>query len=254
MSSRGATWFDALAGAATRVPTGARSVLAADVTFGAQPVRMLTVVPDPNGRFARARGGEVGIDEGYALAAAVDATPAGSAVLSIVDVPGQAFGVREEAIGLQRALAASADAFIRRRRAGTPIASLIVGRAISGAFLASGIQAGWIGALRDPAVEVHVMSAAAVARVTLMDPQMLERIAREIPATSRSIEAFASLGAIDELFEVADAGAPSPAELERIRTALATALASPLALRAPKERAPRALASRVRERIDAEWE
>jgi biotin-independent malonate decarboxylase gamma subunit len=254
VSSRGGRWFDAFASGGTRVPTGAASVLAADVMFGAQPVRVLTVVPDPQARFVRARGGEFGIDEGYALAAAVDGTPANAAILSVVDVPGQAFGVREEAIGLQRALAASADALIRRRRAGTPIAALIVGRAISGAFLASGIQAGWIGALRDAAVEVHVMSAAAVARVTLMDPQMLERIAAEVPATSRSIEAFASLGAIDELFDVADADAPSPAELDRIRAAIANALASPLALRAPRERAPRALASRVRERIDAAWE
>ena len=260
-ASRGRVWFERLVKGGMHVEGLPASVLACDTTIGDAPVRAIAVVPDPAARFERARNGEVGIDEGFGLAVAVNGTPQGSAILAIVDVPGQAFGVKEEAAGLQRALAASTQAYVRARRGGHPVLALVVGKAISGAFLAHGLQAGWIGALDDAAIEVHVMSEAAVARVTRMERNELARVAREIPATARDIRTFAQLGAIDRLFAVSDAANPTDADVSRIADALAEVLRTPqLGLRNPVERlevpaanATRALARRVRAALLDGW-
>jgi malonate decarboxylase gamma subunit len=260
--SRGRVWFDRLAADAVLVDGLPPSVLAADGSVEGLVVRWVCVVPNPESRFMRARSGEVGIDEGFGIAAAVDNAPNGSAIVAIVDVPGQAFGLKEEEIGLQHALAAAVDAYIRARRRGRPIAALLVGKAISGAFLAHGMQAGWIGALNDPGVEVHVMSEAAVARVTRMKREDIAELAREIPATARDIESFNGFGAIDRLFDVADAANPLPEELAGVTVSLAAALRDPrLALRNPIVRLEhpnalrtRALARRVRELLAEQWD
>lgn len=261
-SVRGRVWFERFTRGGKPVEGLPPSVLAADATIDGHAVRVVAVVPDPNGRFPLARDGNLGIDEGFGLARAVGGTPKNSAILAIVDVPGQAFGTREEAVGLQRALAASANAYIRARRGGHPVYALVVGKAISGAFLAHGLQAGWIGALDDPYLEVHVMSEAAVARVTRMEREDLARVAREVPATARDIRSFATFGAIDRLFEVGDPEAPSAADEQIVTHALAEALRTPeLGLRNPRERLDRsaaletrAIARRVREELQAQWD
>jgi len=261
-SLRGRTWFERLTRGGQPVTGLPPSVLAADTSIDGNAVRTIAVVPYPNARFERARNGEMGIDEGFGVAAAVSGTPAGSAILAIVDVPGQAFGIREEAVGLQRALAASAQAYIRARRSGHPVLTLVVGKAISGAFLAHGLQGGWIGALDDGAIEIHVMSEPAVARVTRMERDDLARVAKEIPATARDIHAFATFGAVDRIFAVSDPDAPSDADLELVVRTLAAVLQTPeLGTRNPVERlsAPgakqtRALARRVREELRAQWD
>jgi biotin-independent malonate decarboxylase gamma subunit len=262
MRSRGAVWFERITGDVARVPSLPASVMAADVACDGVETRVLAVVPDPHGRYPRARSGEVGIDEGHGIARAVRETPASSSILAIVDVPGQAFGRREEDEGLHAALARAVEAYAVKRRTGTRIAALVVGKAISGAFLAHGMQAGWIGALRDPRIEVHVMSETATARVTRMEPDRIARLAGEIPATSRDIEQFASFGAIDALFDVRDPDDPSDEECKRVLLAVGTALSDPhLGLRNPlarlnarTARASRALARDVRDRLDRAWD
>jgi biotin-independent malonate decarboxylase gamma subunit len=200
----------------------------------------------------------MGIDEGYGLAAAIDTTPPGSALVAIVDVPGQAFGAREEADALQRSLAAAVSAYVAARERG-PVLALVVGRAISGAFLAHGLQASWLGALRDPGVEVHVMSAPSVARVTRSSAEEVARIARIVPATARDVETFASFGALDALLDVTDADAPGDADVARVRDVLARAAADPsLAGRRPVDRlarggGTRTLSRAVRVRLERDW-
>lgn len=75
-------------------------------------------------------------------------------IIAIVDVPSQAYGRREEALGIHQALAAAADSYARARLAGHPVIALLVGKAMSGAFLAHGYQANRLIALRDPGVMV----------------------------------------------------------------------------------------------------
>lgn len=249
--STGRVWFERLAGGGTPVAGLPPSVLASDTEIAGAAVRAIAVVPDPDARFVRARHGEVGIDEGFGLARAIAGAP--GAILAIVDVPGQAFGTREEAVGLQRALAASAQAYVRARRGGHPVYALVVGKAISGAFLAHGLQAGWIGALDVDEIEIHVMSKPAVARVTRMEPDDLARVAREVPATARDVRTFARFGAIDALL---------PDDTHAVEQALEAALRDPkLGLRDPIERLERpaahdtrALARRVRAGLQAQWD
>lgn len=75
--------------------------------------------------------------------------PVKRAIVAIIDVPSQAYGRREEAFGIHLALAAAAGAYANARLAGHPVIGLIVGKAMSGAFLAHGYQANRLIALND---------------------------------------------------------------------------------------------------------
>ncbi len=263
--SRGLAWFLALAnGAAGDVG----SVRVADVQWDDQVVRLVCVVSDAKARFPRARAGQVGIEEGWANAAAVRAAISADqgkkprAIVAIVDVPGQAFGYHEEALGLHESLAAAADAYASARLAGHPVVALIVGKAISGAFLAHGLQAGALIALDDDDVEVHVMSQASVARVTRRSEAEVAALAKVVPATSRDVHAFAQLGAIDRLLSVEHADAPTSADVQTVKPILLQTLHD---LRG-KNRGPadrlgnddakrsRAMSIRVRQLLEAQWD
>jgi biotin-independent malonate decarboxylase gamma subunit len=256
--SRGRAWIDALAGLEATPLDGPASVVVAEAPLGNGRARYIAVVPNREARYPRARDGEVGIEEGYAIARAIEEAPADAAIVAIVDVPGQAFGLREEMEGLQCSLAAAVRAYVAARER-VPVLALVVGRAISGAFLAHGLQAAWIGALRDPGVEVHVMSDRSVARVTRTTHDEVVRLASIVPATARDVETFARFGALDALFDVADADVPQPNDVAAIRNALARAAADPgLRGRRPVERLARAGTSRalsreVRERLEVAW-
>ena len=260
--SRGDAWARALLSDARVAPDTLPSLCVVDGTIAGEAWRAIAVVPDAAGRFPRARAGELGLDEAIALARAVREAPSGAALLAVVDVPGQAFGRREESAGIHVALGAAVEAYATRRRDGGPVFALVVGKAISGAFLAHGLQAGWIGALDDAEVEVHVMSAASVARVTRTSGADVARLATTVPATARDIATFACFGAIDDIFTVRDANDPHADDaLVRIRHALHDARARDLGLRAPRDRRDafaaretRAHARAVRDAIAAWWD
>jgi biotin-independent malonate decarboxylase gamma subunit len=258
--TRGSAWALRLLEDGRRVETFPASLCVIDGTIATQGYRAVAVVPDPQARSPRARAGEVGLDEALAIADAVRSARPGDAIVAVVDLPGQAFGRREEAAGLHLALAAAVDAYVTERRHGRQIFALLVGKAISGGFLAHGMQAGWIGALDDAGVEVHVMSAASVARVTRARPEEVARLATVIPATARDVNAFASFGAIDALFDVRDPHEPSVSEVATVRAAIAQARALQLGLRAPVERlkrraaaSTRSVALDIRKRITEAW-
>lgn len=258
--SRGSVWALRLLENAQREDGFPASLCVARGTIEGLGFRTIAVVPDPQNRFPRARSGEVGLDEALGIAEAVKTAQPGDALVAIVDLPGQAFGRREEAAGLHVALAAAVDAYVTERRNGRQIFALVVGKAISGGFLAHGMQAGWIGALEDTGVEVHVMSAASVARVTRSRPEEVARIATVIPATARDVKTFATFGAIDALFEVRDPEDPTEAELAAVRATIGRARSEGLGSRAPVERLerPQAVESRsvareIRRRIAEAW-
>ncbi len=263
--SRGLAWLRALANGAA---DNAHSVRCADVEWGDESVRLVCVVPDPAARFPRAHAGQVGIEDGWALAAAVRAAIDADlgrkprAIVAIVDVPGQAFGYHEEALGLHESLAAAADAYASARLAGLPVVALIVGKAISGAFLAHGLQAGAILALDDEKIEVHVMSQASVARVTRRSEEQVAALAKIVPATARDVHAFARLGAIDRLVRVEHADVPTPVDAQTVRPLLLQLLRDLRARnRGPSDRLAneaaqrsRAMAIHVRQLLEAQWD
>lgn len=230
-SLRGLNWFNALAAGAAPVVGLPPSVLAADGLLGEQPVRFLAVVADPNNRFPRARGGEVGLLEGWGLAKAVDCAieldrdnPQKRALVAVIDVPSQAYGRREEALGIHQALAGAVDSYARARLAGHPVIGLLVGKAMSGAFLAHGYQANRLIALNDPGVMVHAMGKASAARVTLRSVEQLEQLAASIPPMAYDIESYASLGLLWETLTVSQIERPTADDLRQVMALVSSAI------------------------------
>jgi malonate decarboxylase beta subunit len=266
-SPRGRAWFEALTGGAGVVASGIRSVCVADSKLGGETVRFIAVVPDAQNRFPRARRGEVGIDEGWALALhvrrviAADRDGARRPIIAVVDVPSQAYGRLEELLGIHLACAAAADAYASARLAGHPVISLLVGKAMSGAFLAHGYQANRLIALDSPEVMVHAMGKQAAARVTRRSVAELEQLGERFAPMAYDIRSFAKLGLLSELISGVDED-PGPVDVERVRAALLTAIADTRAgtrglagrLTSPAARESRAASIEVRRRLAEQWD
>jgi biotin-independent malonate decarboxylase gamma subunit len=229
--SRGRHWFKVLVGENASDVRSLPSVLVADSTLGDEKVRYLAVVADPDNRFPRARNGQVGIDEGWNLAKHVkqivdeDRNGTKRAVVAIVDVPSQAYGRREELLGIFLAAAAATDAYVSARLAGHPVISLIVGHAISGGFLTHGAQSNRLLALNDPGVMVHAMAKNAAARVTRRTVEELDKLAERVTPMSYKITDYAKLGTLYKLIEDVNADAPEPDQIRQVKRDLLSAIA-----------------------------
>jgi malonate decarboxylase gamma subunit len=258
-NSRGAAWLRLLAGDA-RPAHDWPSVRACDALLAGQPARYIAVVPDPDARFPRARAGEVGLVEGWQLAQAVREVIAMDRdaglkrpIVAVIDVPSQAYGRREEAYGIHQALAAAAGAYAEARLAGHPVIGLIVGLAMSGAFLAHGYQANRLIAFDDPGVMVHAMGKASAARVTLRSVEALEKLAASVPPMAYDIGNYASLGLLWKVLR------PDEQDLATVRESLEAALADILAdpardLSGRLQGKHRQASRRVRELLASQWE
>lgn len=266
--SRGRIWLSALAGPGTAV-AGTSTVLAADAPLGGEPARFIAVVPDPANRFPRARHGEVGLEEGWGLAAAVrevieaDRNGAKRPIVAVVDVTSQAYGRQEEMLGIHLACAAAADAYAAARLAGHPVVALLVGKAMSGAFLAHGYQANRLLALADDGVLVHAMGREAAARVTRRTVAELDRLGEQVPPMAYGIRAYAGLGLLHRLIEGVSAEMPGAADVERVRAELAAAVADIRAagtrdlssrLTSATAQQGRAASIEVRRRLAEQWD
>ena len=264
-ASRGAMWLRLLAGGAYPAHDWT-TVHACDAILAGRPARYIAVVPDPDNAFPRARNGEVGLVEGWRLAGAVREVialdrDAGEKrpIVAVVDVPSQAYGRREEAYGIHQALAGAVAAYADARQAGHPVIGLIVGLAMSGAFLAHGYQADRLIALDDPAVAVHAMGKASAARVTLRSVEALEKLAASVPPMAYDLRSFASLGILDRILPLTNLALPDEQDIALVHGALEAALADiPADPRRGLERRlrgeHRGASRRVRELLAAQWE
>jgi malonate decarboxylase gamma subunit len=266
-AARGRVWFEALTGGAMAAGD-LRSVLSADAALGGEPARFIAVVADAHNRFPRARSGEVGIDEGWALALharqpiAADRDGARRPIIAIVDVPSQAYGRREELLGIHLACAAAVDAYASARLAGHPVIALLVGKAMSGAFLAHGYQANRIIALDSAEVMVHAMGKQAAARVTRRSVAELEMLGATFAPMAYDIRSFARLGLLHSLISGVDADTPRPQDVERVRAELERAIAEVRAggpglasrLVSREARTSRAASIEVRRRLAEQWD
>jgi len=265
--SRGLTWFTALTGERGLAPDGPASVRVADALLGGERARFIAVVPAPENRFPRARQGQVGLEEGWALARHVRATVAEEPerarrpIVAVVDVAGQAYGRREELLGIHLACAAAVDAYATARLAGHPIVALLVGRAMSGAFLAHGYQANRILALDDPGVLVHAMGKAAAARITRRSVAEVEALGAKVLPMSYDVSRYARLGVLSALISGVNADAPGPEDVATVRRMLAAAVADARAgapdlrnrLTSEAARTTRAASLEVRRRMVEQW-
>lgn len=227
--NRAMNWLPGLAGGQV-LPGYPASLQVIDGELDNRLARFIAVVPDAHNPFPRARAGEVGLLEGWGLAKAVSEAVAADrdcekrAIVAVIDVPSQAYGRREEALGIHQALAGAVQAYAEARLAGHPVIGLLVGKAMSGAFLAHGYQAQRLIALDDDGVMVHAMGKAAAARITLRSVEALEALAAEVPPMAYDLDSYASLGLLWRRLGVDNAETPSAADLAKVRTCLAEAV------------------------------
>ncbi|WP_374253477.1 biotin-independent malonate decarboxylase subunit gamma [Acinetobacter brisouii] len=226
VATRGLNWFNALTAESSFkiVPDFPASLRVADGELNGYPVRVIAVVADANNQFPRAQQGEVGLLEGWSLAKAVDqviqadqAQSQKRAILCVVDVPSQAYGRREEVLGIHQALGAAADRYITARLAGHPVISLLVGKAMSGAFLAHGYQGNRLIALDDEGVMVHAMGKESAARVTLRSVEELEQLASKVAPMAYDIHNYHSLGLLAEILQVQNIVHPQAEDVQLIQ-------------------------------------
>ena len=145
-----------------------------------------------NDRFPVVFGGVIGLEEGYKMATAVYRTMEADKdkpeaekrpIVLIVDTPGNG----------QLALAEA-------RKSGHPIVAMVIGRAISGAFLCHGLQADEILALSPEfGTMIHVMPLTSISRITKMDIERLEELAKVNPVFAPGVNFFYNLGGVKEI-------------------------------------------------------
>lgn len=261
--SRGALWLEKLAPNAKRLSGLCPSVQAVDGNVNGEAVRFIAVVPDANNHYPRAAKGEVGLLEGWTLAKVVSETVAADAnnsvkrpIIAVIDVPSQAYGRREEAFGIHQALAGAAAAYANARLAGHPVIGLIVGKAMSGAFLAHGYQANRLIAFNDSGVLIHAMGKESAARITLRTVEALEKLAATIPPMAYDISNYATLGLLSELLNISNPDAPSDADLAQVQSTLHQAINDARQDTTLKNRLGadnRRSSALVRERMKASW-
>ena len=175
----------------------------ADAALGGEPARFLAVVPDRAEPFpARATGrggprGRHGPSPGrcarrwpadHGMAHAARSSPIVDCQQSGVRTAG---GTARHSSRLRRGGGCLCDRLVC---AGHPVIALLVGKAMSGAFLAHGYQANRILALDSPEVLVHAMGKHAAARVTRRIVEELERLGQRIAPMAYDVRSFATLG------------------------------------------------------------
>ncbi len=162
-----------------------------------------------NPKFRVVYSGIIGLEEGYKMAMAVyhtmekdrkKPTEEKRPIVLIVDTPGNGPGKVEEIVGMNKSTGAYQLALAEARKEGHPIIAMVIGRAISGAFLCHGLQADRILSLSsDYQTMVHVMPLTSIARITKMDIEKLEELSKENPVFAAGPEFFYKLGGVDEI-------------------------------------------------------
>ncbi|WP_437614497.1 biotin-independent malonate decarboxylase subunit gamma [Erwinia sp. V71] len=262
--SRGERWLSLLTNGGERLSGLCPSVQVVDSSLGGLPARFIAVVPDASNHYPRAAGGEVGLLEGWTLAKVISETVAADAeraekrvIVAVIDVPSQAYGRREEAFGIHQALAGAAGAYANARLAGHPVIGLIVGKAMSGAFLAHGYQANQLIAFNDSGVMIHAMGKESAARITLRSVEALEKLAATVPPMAYDIANYQTLGLLDNLLDIPQPDQPTDHDRQVVTDALISAVSRARSgdrtLRHRLRGDNRRSSALVRERMRADW-
>lgn len=164
-----------------------------------------------NPRFNVVAAGIIGMEEAYKMAIAVYKTIEADKgksndqkrpLVLIVDSPGNGPGKYEEIFGMNKATGAYQLALTEARQNGHPVIAMIIGRAISGAFLCHGLQADHILTLsKDFGTMIHVMPLSSIARITKRDIETLEELSKSNPVFASGADFFYKLGGVEEIVE-----------------------------------------------------
>ncbi|AUI71555.1 biotin-independent malonate decarboxylase subunit beta [Companilactobacillus alimentarius] len=226
--SRGRVWFEAITG--IKNATSSVSTVLHAQKDGKEYV---AIVPDAENDFPRVRNGEVGLQEGFAVASIINKVVAEDKdkdvkrpIILIVDVPSQAYGYQEELIGIHVALGSSAAAYAKARQAGHPVIDFIPGDAVSGGFLAHGLQSNRMIALDDDSITIQAMSKASAARITQRTISELEEATKHVPAMAYDIDNYEKLGALYKLVKGIGSWEATDENVEKIDQIIDEAIAS----------------------------
>ncbi|MGM0123084.1 malonate decarboxylase, beta subunit [Enterococcus sp. AZ194] len=205
--SVGYQWFQALSEYKQPVSSVGTVYYGSSNKFAEETV-VTSIVPDSQNPMYRVRNGEVGLVEGFRMGQILEAIYEADKdkdvkrpIVVVIDVPSQAYGYNEELIGIHVALANSAAGYAKLRQAGHPVIGVIVGNAISGAFLAHGLQSSRLIALNSQAISVQAMSKESAGRVTNRTIEEIEAAAEKVPAIAYDVKSFNKLGAVYEFLE-----------------------------------------------------
>ncbi|WP_319773910.1 biotin-independent malonate decarboxylase subunit gamma [Breoghania sp.] len=172
-----------------------------------------------NEKFPVVYAGIIGMEEGYKMAQSVYASLAADAdkplaekraIVLIVDTPGNGPGKVEEIIGMNKATGAYQLALAEARLKGHPIVAMVIGRAISGAFLCHGLQADHILSLDAQfGTMIHVMPITSISRIIKKDIETLEELSKSNPVFAAGPRFFSALGGVNELVGSIDGMRPA---------------------------------------------
>lgn len=167
-----------------------------------------------NERFPVVFAGVIGLEEGFKMATAVYRTMVADMdkpladkrpLVLIVDTPGNGPGKVEEIVGMNKSTAAYQLALAEARKAGHPIIAMVIGRAISGAFLCHGLQADHILSLsKEFGTMIHVMPITSISRITKLDIERLEELSTSNPVFAAGVNFFYRLGGVQEIVNSID--------------------------------------------------
>lgn len=268
-NSRGKIWFRALSGSDGKEKKGPASILSKDIKIEGSECRLITVVPDKNTVYPRTLKGEVGLQQGWEIARLVrevieedrekvEKRP----LIALVDVPSQAYGYREEDQGIFLSCAAAVNAYALARHCGHPVITFIVGNAISGAFLAHGLQGSYMLSLDDETITVHAMSKKSAARITKRSVEDMDHAAGSVAGIAYDIRSFYCLGAVNELLSFPDHDHPTAEDAAHVKERIAAGIkeslknGNSLSYRLLTENGLvyRAASIEVRRKMQEEWE
>ncbi|KAF1297813.1 biotin-independent malonate decarboxylase subunit beta [Enterococcus sp. JM4C] len=205
--SVGYQWFQALTNYSQPKSSVGTVYYGASDKFSEEAV-VTSIIPDNENPMYRVRNGEVGLVEGFRMGQILEAIyqedkdkSVKRPIVAVIDVPSQAYGYNEELIGIHMALANSAAGYAKLRQAGHPVIGVIAGNAISGAFLAHGLQSSRLIALNSQEINVQAMSKASAGRVTNRTIEEIEAAAEKVPAIAYDVKNFTRLGAVYAFLE-----------------------------------------------------
>lgn len=120
-------------------------------------------------------------------------------ILMLVDNNGQKMALADELLGLNQYIAHLLKLQDQARRLGHRIMALVYGNSIAGGFIAFGLCAGHTYALPD--CNTSVMILPAIARVTKLPLEYLEKLSTTIPVFAPGVKNFFQTGGLNRIWD-----------------------------------------------------